>query len=77
MKPFYEYLMSFDDYKMKPLRGNPSIKTKVLILICERSELSEAKRRRRHDRRSLSVTKFCDSKMKWSEASRMPRSIDR
>jgi len=44
MKPFYEYLMSFDDYKMKPLRGNPLIKTKVIILICERSELSEAKR---------------------------------
>ena len=39
MKPFYEYLMSFDDYKMKPLRGNPLIKTKVIILICERSEI--------------------------------------
>jgi hypothetical protein len=36
--------------KWKPLRGNPSIKTKVIILIRERSELSEAKRRRRHDR---------------------------
>jgi hypothetical protein len=45
MIPFYECQISLADYKMKPLCGNPVIKIKVIIIIRERSELSEAKRR--------------------------------